>query len=82
MPEPLTYLAMPLLFSAKLGVPVTFTASLKLSDKRMVLPAPTVPVPLATPGPLAATHCNVGAVVSVRRERRRRDRRWRRDAAC
>ena len=54
-----------MLFKANVGVPVTFTASLKLSDKRTVPPVPTVPVPLVTPVPLAATQFNVGAVVSV-----------------
>ena len=44
--EPLTYLAVPLLFSAKLGEPLTLTASLKLSDRRTVPPAPTCRVPV------------------------------------
>ena len=65
MPEPLTYLAVPLSFSDKVGVPVTFTASLILSVRRTVSPTPTVPLPFVIPGPFVATHCTIGAVVSV-----------------
>ena len=65
VPEPLTYLAVPLLFRDKLGVPLTVTASLKLTDSRTVPPVPTTPVPLRMPDPVAEIHWIFGAFGST-----------------
>ena len=54
-------MATPPVLRDTVGEPETKTVLLKSTARRIVVPTPTVPVPLTTPAPLAATQLIVGA---------------------